>query len=192
MKPILGLRLNRLSSMTETSNCPLCNEPGGALLYRNGFLRVIDAGEPHYPAFTRVILNRHVQEMTDLTSAERRALMGAVYLVEALQRRHFQPHKINVAQLGNMVPHVHWHIIPRFRDDRHFPNPVWGAARVLSSETDSEAAQACADRVALVKRHLPAYQQDLTDTFTTVFGDPEATLPDDAELEQTLLRIADL
>jgi diadenosine tetraphosphate (Ap4A) HIT family hydrolase len=37
-----------------------------------------------------------------------------------------QPDKINLASLGNVVPHLHWHVIPRFVDDPHFPNPVWG------------------------------------------------------------------
>jgi diadenosine tetraphosphate (Ap4A) HIT family hydrolase len=37
-----------------------------------------------------------------------------------------QPDKINLASLGNVVPHLHWHVIPRFADDPHFPNPVWG------------------------------------------------------------------
>ena len=38
-----------------------------------------------------------------------------------------QPAKVNLAALGNMVPHLHWHVIPRFADDSHFPQPVWGA-----------------------------------------------------------------
>jgi diadenosine tetraphosphate (Ap4A) HIT family hydrolase len=52
--------------------------------------------------------------------------MVAVFAVEAALRAVLAPHKINVASLGNMVPHVHWHVIPRFADDAHFPNPIWG------------------------------------------------------------------
>ncbi|MHB1094167.1 HIT family protein [Thiobacillus sp.] len=37
-----------------------------------------------------------------------------------------RPDKINLASLGNVVPHLHWHVVPRFGDDPHFPNPVWG------------------------------------------------------------------
>jgi len=40
-----------------------------------------------------------------------------------------QPDKINLASLGNQVPHLHWHVIPRFADDAHFPDPIWAAAR---------------------------------------------------------------
>jgi diadenosine tetraphosphate (Ap4A) HIT family hydrolase len=36
---------------------------------------------------------------------------------------------MNLASLGNVTPHLHWHVIPRFADDSHFPQPVWGAAQ---------------------------------------------------------------
>jgi diadenosine tetraphosphate (Ap4A) HIT family hydrolase len=35
------------------------------------------------------------------------------------------PDKVNLAALGNMVPHLHWHIIPRFKEDVFFPGSVW-------------------------------------------------------------------
>jgi len=40
-----------------------------------------------------------------------------------------QPDKVNLAALGNQVPHLHWHVIPRFADDTHFPDPVWATPR---------------------------------------------------------------
>ena len=43
-----------------------------------------------------------------------------------MQKLFLQPDKINLASFGNMVPHLHWHVIPRFKDDMHFPNPIWG------------------------------------------------------------------
>ena len=47
--------------------------------------------------------------------------------VEAALRELLHPDKINLASLGNMTPHLHWHVIPRFRDDPHFPNAIWSA-----------------------------------------------------------------
>jgi diadenosine tetraphosphate (Ap4A) HIT family hydrolase len=76
-----------------------------------------------------VILNRHVQEMTDLSIADRTRLMTVVFAVEQVVREVVKPQKINLASLGNVVPHMHWHVIPRFADDKHFPNPIWGAAK---------------------------------------------------------------
>jgi len=95
------------------------------VLWRDDFCRVVAADEPDYPGFCRVILNRHVREMTDLVPEERQRLMAVVLEVEAALRDELAPDKVNLASLGNVVPHLHWHVIPRFRDDRHFPAPIW-------------------------------------------------------------------
>jgi len=114
--------------MAETpSACELCREDGGAVLWRDGFCRVVLVADPDYPAFCRVILARHVREMTDLEEADRARLMRVVFAVEGALRELLAPDKVNLASFGNVVPHVHWHVIPRFRSDRHFPSPVWGA-----------------------------------------------------------------
>ena len=109
------------------SACPLCQTDAGVVLWRNDFCRVVLADEPDYPGFLRVILNTHVKEMSDLPPADRMALMQVVWAAEAALVEVMQPDKINLASLGNVVPHLHWHVIPRFADDPHFPNPVWGA-----------------------------------------------------------------
>lgn len=107
--------------------CPLCDTPGGDLLWQDEFCRIVRVTDtPDYPGFCRVILNRHVAEMTDLPPAERARLMMTVMKVEQVLRDLLRPDKINLAALGNVVPHVHWHVIPRFFDDPHFPNPIWG------------------------------------------------------------------
>ena len=73
-----------------------------------------------------MIWQAHVAEMSDLCDAERAELLDVVLAVERAQRDVLAPDKINWASFGNMVPHMHWHVIPRWRDDRHFPEPVWG------------------------------------------------------------------
>ncbi len=113
--------------------CELCAGPGGALIHDDGRLRVVVVDEPDYPGFVRVVWNAHVRELTDLSAAERAHLMQAVFAVERAQREVMRPHKVNVASLGNMTPHVHWHVIPRFEDDAHFPKPVW-AERLRPAE----------------------------------------------------------
>ncbi len=107
-------------------SCALCDTPGGTLLWQDDFCRVVHADEPDYPGFLRVILDAHVREMSDLSPAEQQALMRVVLASEAALREVMAPDKVNLASLGNMVPHLHWHVIPRFADDPHFPNPVWG------------------------------------------------------------------
>jgi diadenosine tetraphosphate (Ap4A) HIT family hydrolase len=107
--------------------CELCESDGGALVWRDNQCRVVHVAEPGYPGFCRAIWNAHVAEMTDLTEDERARLMRVVFTVEAVLRERLRPGKINLASLGNVTPHLHWHVIPRFRDDPHFPNPIWGA-----------------------------------------------------------------
>jgi diadenosine tetraphosphate (Ap4A) HIT family hydrolase len=114
--------------MTETS-CPLCQPQNENVLWHDAILRIIRVGDPDYPGFCRVIHNRHVKEMTDLPPDERAHLMHTVFAVEGALRQLMKPDKVNLATLGNQVPHLHWHIIPRFADDAHFPDPVWALAR---------------------------------------------------------------
>lgn len=95
------------------------------MIWESELCRVVAVGDPDYPGFCRVILNRHVREMTDLSEDERIRLMHVLFGVEKAIRALYQPDKINLASLGNMTPHLHWHVIPRWRDDPHFPQPVW-------------------------------------------------------------------
>jgi diadenosine tetraphosphate (Ap4A) HIT family hydrolase len=110
--------------------CPLCQpDTAEIVLWSETLCRVIWVDDAHYPGFCRVILNAHVKEMTDLPPAERHRLMNVVFSVETAVREIVQPDKINLASLGNMVPHLHWHVIPRRADDPHFPDAIWAPAR---------------------------------------------------------------
>jgi diadenosine tetraphosphate (Ap4A) HIT family hydrolase len=124
--------------------CEFCQSPGGVVLWQDDFCRVVRVDEPRYPGFCRVILARHAREMTDLEAHERSRLMDVVFAVEGCVREAMGPDKMNVASLGNMVPHVHWHVIPRFRDDAHFPTPIWGAAQregIIAPERTERASR---------------------------------------------------
>ena len=114
-------------------DCELCQSPGGEVVWESDLCRVVMVGDPDYPGFCRVILNRHVREMTDLPEQERLRLMNVLFGVEKAIRILYQPDKVNLASLGNMTPHLHWHLIPRWRDDRHFPNPVWAVPQRVKS-----------------------------------------------------------
>lgn len=106
--------------------CELCSTPGGTVLWQDARCRVIHVEEPGYPGFCRVIWNTHIREMSDLGTADREHCLHVVFAVERVLRAAMHPDKINLASLGNMVAHLHWHVIPRFVDDPHFPQPIWG------------------------------------------------------------------
>ncbi|MFT3813944.1 MAG: HIT family protein [Acidovorax sp.] len=114
------------------TTCPLCDADGGTLIWRGAKLRVIRAdeeGERGFPAFYRVVWNAHAPEFSDLNATDRAHCIEAVAVVEQALREALQPAKINLAALGNMVPHLHWHVIARFGWDSHFPAPVWAPAQ---------------------------------------------------------------
>ena len=109
--------------------CELCESAGGETLWENALCRVVLVEDRDYPGFCRVILNQHVSEMTDLDAAARQELMRVTFAAEEALRQLLQPTKVNLASLGNKVPHLHWHVIARFADDKHFPGSVWSEAQ---------------------------------------------------------------
>ena len=139
------------SSLTiEFMACELCEGDGGIVIWRNDDCRVVRVDEPGYPGFCRAIWNKHVREMTDLTMDERARFMPVVFTVEAALRELLHPDKVNLASLGNATPHLHWHVIPRFVDDPHFPNPIWGAR----TRQSAPATRAGADIAAALATRL--------------------------------------
>ena len=131
------------------AGCPLCDGPGGDLVFQAAAFRVIRTDEGGFPAFYRVVWNGHVPELSDLAPADRALCLEAVVAVERTLRAHLHPTKINLASLGNMVAHLHWHVIARFDWDSHFPAPVWAAAR-------REAPAAQAARIVALRPLLEA------------------------------------
>jgi diadenosine tetraphosphate (Ap4A) HIT family hydrolase len=123
-------------------SCELCEQGSGEVLYRNEQFRIVLIDDPDYPGFCRVIWNDHVKEMSDLSAQDRSKLMAAVWQVESVLRELMQPDKINLASLGNMTPHLHWHVIPRFADDAHFPSPVWAQAKREPASSSLEQRKA--------------------------------------------------
>ena len=137
--------------MTRLADCVLCEGTGGRLVAETAKFRVIHAEEVGFPAFYRVVWTDHAREFSDLSPEDRVLCMDAVAAVEECLREHLAPTKINLAALGNAVPHLHWHVIARFDGDSHFPGSVWAAAQ---RERDPTREQEMAAK-------LPALEQDI-------------------------------
>ena len=125
------------------NKCVLCTEDGGKLIYKNQLFRIVLPNENLYPGFVRLILNKHYKEMTDLGTSDAKIVFNALLTIEKLVREIIQPDKINLASLGNVVPHLHWHIIPRFFDDAHYPNPIWGEKTNSQYKPDERLYNRC-------------------------------------------------
>lgn len=136
--------------------CPLCEQDGGALIWRGDKLRVIRADEAGFPAFYRVVWSAHVTEFSDLDAADRAHCMDVVVKVEQALREHLHPTKINLATLGNQVAHLHWHVVARFDWDSHFPGPVWAPAQRARPEHQE----------ATLRERLPAMEAALREALS--------------------------
>jgi diadenosine tetraphosphate (Ap4A) HIT family hydrolase len=148
----------------KQAGCALCEQPGGLLIHRAERWRVIRAVDANFPAFYRAIWNAHVAEFSDLGPADRQELMDVVTRVEQVLREALAPTKINLASLGNVVPHLHWHVIARFDWDSHFPQPVWGAAQRVVAPPAAErlplALETLDARMAAALAALPKRRDD--------------------------------
>ena len=111
--------------MIEENNCLLCLPSRYPLIWSNSDFRVVLINDHSYPGYCRVESIAHVKEMTDLSDSRRHEFMRIVFMVEEALRSHLVPEKINLATLGNITPHLHWHIIPRYKVDNHFPESIW-------------------------------------------------------------------
>ena len=108
--------------------CPLCDAPSENILWTDKNCRIIRVtGESL--GLHRVIWNEHLEELSDLSSKELLELMNNVLKLEVFIKSKYFPHKINVASLGNQVPHIHIHVCPRWKTDPWWPGTIWSSIR---------------------------------------------------------------
>ena len=139
--------------MSSTEACALCVPTSHNILWQDDFCRVVLLNDMDYPAYCRVELLSHVKEMTDLPPAERARVMKTVFAVELAIREVLNPDKINLASLGNKTPHMHWHVIPRFESDKHYPNSHWGEP-VRSNTTTELSTENIEALTQKIKAHI--------------------------------------
>jgi diadenosine tetraphosphate (Ap4A) HIT family hydrolase len=77
---------------------------------------------PWLKIFTQV----EYKEFSEVPTAIKQEIFEALDIIEKEMLIFFKPKKINIASFGNYVPHVHWHIMARFKEDSYFPEPMWG------------------------------------------------------------------
>lgn len=127
------------------TNCPLCSPEGEKVLLKNDLFRVIQVNDSDYPGYFRVIANAHVKEMSELSSEAQIRFISALSKIEKIVLENMRPTKVNWAQLGNMVPHLHWHLIARYEDDAAFPDSIWSQKRRQTAPEELAARKKLAD-----------------------------------------------
>ena len=115
----------------NSDNCALCSSHKYPIIWANDLFRIVLINDQNYRGYCRVDLINHIKEMSDLDEAIRNEFMGVIFQMEKIVKEYLQPDKINLASLGNITPHLHWHIIPRYLSDNHFPDSIWSEKKEI-------------------------------------------------------------
>jgi diadenosine tetraphosphate (Ap4A) HIT family hydrolase len=91
----------------------------------------------HNASFPWILLipkDKYVTEIIDLPPHEQHLLIEEIAKASHVMKTLFNPHKLNIASLGNVVPQLHVHIIARYENDPVWPNPVWNTVKAEYDE----------------------------------------------------------
>jgi diadenosine tetraphosphate (Ap4A) HIT family hydrolase len=110
--------------------CPLCRklddldaEAGVVWRFPHGVALL--GSWQYYHGYCVLVARRHASELSGLPDDVRRAFLDEMCLLARAVETTFRPHKLNCELLGNLVPHLHWHVFPRYLDDPDRLRPVW-------------------------------------------------------------------
>lgn len=135
----------------EIGSCPLCQPARPDLLVAELTYSTVRLNEDQFfPGYCFLVLKEHVKEPHHLSPPVRAAVMEEVFLVAKALESLFGPDKINLESLGNMVPHLHWHVVPRYRSDGLWPRPIWAE----SHDPQPIATDALAERVRMIQEEI--------------------------------------
>ena len=94
--------------------------------------RVFLKNNADYPWFILVPRRPDIQDIDQLPQALQHTLMDEISKLSSLVKAHVQPHKINIATLGNIVPQLHVHVVARFTHDKLWPHGIWQDAQTTT------------------------------------------------------------
>lgn len=110
------------------NSCPMCkrwDDDADLRIVEMTHSYVILNRDQYFPGYTLLFTKEHVTELFHLDRTVRAGLTEEVSRVAEALYGAFSPAKINYELLGNMVPHIHWHIVPRFASEPLWPKPIW-------------------------------------------------------------------
>lgn len=135
------------------TTCPMCtkweDEPSLRIAELEHCYVTLNSDQ-FFPGYCFVFAKNHVTELFHLDAATRSGIIEEVNRVAAALYAAFTPTKINYELLGNMVPHMHWHIVPRFTADPLWPRPIWSEPHEPAPLSPADSAA----RIALIRNQL--------------------------------------
>lgn len=108
---------------------------------------VILAHDQFYPGYSILVLKDHQEQLAQLSRERQGRLWNDVTRVAAALQQVVQPARINYECLGNMVNHIHWHVVPRYADDPRKHEPIW-----LRPEAERRGSMSDERRIELAAR----------------------------------------
>ena len=111
------------------ADCPFCRElealPDAEVVWHFPHSVALLGTWQFYHGYSILVARRHAAELSALTDAVRQAYLEEMCLLARAIEKSYRPHKLNYELLGNQVPHLHWHLIPRRADDPETLKPAW-------------------------------------------------------------------
>ncbi|PLY11795.1 MAG: HIT family protein [Desulfuromonas sp.] len=134
-------------------SCVMCSrweDDADLQIWEGKYSRLVLNRDQYFRGYCLLFTREHVTELFHLEPEVRQGVMEEMVRVAAALAELFQPAKMNYELLGNMVPHIHWHLVPRFTDDPLWPRPIWSEAHAeLHLSSNENAARIKAIRKAL-------------------------------------------
>lgn len=93
-------------------------------IYKNEFIN-IQIEESEIP-WLKIFTNENIKEFSQCNSKTKNEIWRCLDIIEKEMLEYYKCDKINIASFGNYMPHVHFHIMARFKMDSYFPEPMWG------------------------------------------------------------------
>ena len=145
------------SERVRGKDCPMCAEGRPDEVHGNvriatgrfsdAFLVRNDVGQRGYCVV--IWRGRHVSDPTELSKDEASAYFDEVLRVGRAVEAHYEPIKMNFEMLGNSLPHLHTHVVPRYLDDGEPGHPPHFMRIDLTDEPKIPEAEYARDVAAL-------------------------------------------
>jgi diadenosine tetraphosphate (Ap4A) HIT family hydrolase len=148
--PVFGYHKGMDFPMNSCLMCTKWDEDADLRIAELKHCRILLNRDQFFPGYTFVVAGEHVTELFQLDRATRAAIIEEVNATAAALYRLFKPDKMNYELLGNMVPHMHWHLVPRFRTDRLWPRPIWAEPHAEVFLSPGEYAE----RIELIRKAM--------------------------------------